>query len=462
MNLWKAVLFVSLLFCVACGPRQYSNTNTTTQSGAVEWPDVGAPAQVAKANNDVAVIVAIEDYVFLPDIAGARQTAADWAAFFDDSLGVNHVMVVSDSEATKEGIERVMMKAQRLTAQNGRVWFVFVGHGAPSPNGDGLLVGADAQQNFDSLQKRSVSHSALKGWTERLPGQKIVILDACFSGRASDGTLLAQGTQPVLPVTLKSVATQTVVLSAAGNDELAGDFPTNPRPAFSYVMLGALRGWAANGGSVTARDAIAYSQKHLNMVPSRTQTPTLVGDASIVLTSSASEPDPGLREYILGLKEAPKVAASGATSSTQTYDSGFGLRFEHSSRWEPQSLEPDDLSDKAYQTVGRFHHKLAYGHVVVQRIPDGDNYFDENLRTIHKSWLESGGMLVKTTETSWPSGVLREYKMPNGADNRPRKALMWYGVGADALWTIGGVVDPSDEGIYRTDLMMAIESVQYD
>jgi hypothetical protein len=48
------------------------------------------------------------------------------------------------------------------------------------------------------------------------------------------------------------------VLSAGKGDQFAGPLPGLGRPAFSWLVLGALRGWgdADRDGTVTAREAV--------------------------------------------------------------------------------------------------------------------------------------------------------------------------------------------------------------
>ena len=52
--------------------------------------------------------------------------------------------------------------AANAVGKKGSLWFVFVGHGAASPDGkDGLLIGFDAQQRARSITARSLKRAAL-------------------------------------------------------------------------------------------------------------------------------------------------------------------------------------------------------------------------------------------------------------------------------------------------------------
>lgn len=264
---------------------------------AQTWPALTSPPQVTQTGaNDVAVIVAIEDYAFLPDIPNAARNAAEWETFLRRGLGVANVLTLTNQEAVREQILDFAARASDAATETSTVWFIFVGHGGPAPNGeDGLLIGADGQQNVASMAARGVLQQELLDVLQRGAQQRtVVLLDACFSGRTPSGEALATGTMPVLVVTSDpTLAPTTVVMTAASSDQFAGDLPEVARPAFSYLVLGALRGWGDDGdGVVTATEATAFARRELMTIPGRTQTPQLAGDGSFALSIGATEPRP--------------------------------------------------------------------------------------------------------------------------------------------------------------------------
>lgn len=274
------------------------------------YPELNKPAVVQKTGNaDVAVIVAVEDYVFLPDVGGATANGNDWEKFFQDSLGVQKVHFVSNAQATKEELERFAKLAADNSQPGGTVWFVFIGHGAPSKNGaEGLLVGSDARQDPNSLFARGMPQQALLDILQTgQQAQTVLVVDACFSGRAGDGSALAPA-QPVIPTTIiPKVTSNTVVLTAAQASEFAGSLPGLDRPAFSYLLLGALRGWAANSGTVTAENAQRFVERSLRGIPGRmTQTPSIHGNSDVVLARGVVETDPGISDIMRKLAREPK------------------------------------------------------------------------------------------------------------------------------------------------------------
>lgn len=168
---------------------------------------------------------------------------------------------------------------------------------------DGLLVGADAQGEPESLYARSLPKAeALQILQKSRAARVVVVLDACFSGRTASGKPLVEGLQPLVVTREEApVSAKTVLLTAAKGDEFAGPLPGLSRPAFSYLLLGGLRGWAdADGdGKVSAAEAGAYAGKVLRVLAQgRTQTPTVEGGKDTLL-GEGREAGPPLRKLVL-------------------------------------------------------------------------------------------------------------------------------------------------------------------
>jgi hypothetical protein len=241
------------------------------------WPDLSSPAPSPGGEDDAALIVAIEDYAFVADVPGAKRNGLDWYAWLTDGRGVppERVRLLADAEGTREEVLAALAALQ--PADGGQRWVVFIGHGAPTADGhDGLLLGADVQQNARSVQARGILRSELVAAAP----DAVVVLDACFSGRDTRGAALIPGLQPMIPDWATPPTPTATVLSAGGADEFAGALPGEARPAFSYLVLGALRGWgdADGDGLVTAREAADYASRALQAVlVGRNQRPEQVG-----------------------------------------------------------------------------------------------------------------------------------------------------------------------------------------
>jgi hypothetical protein len=299
-----------------------------SQPGSAEdvWPDLSRTVSAqGGGDNDAVLIVAIENYASAPPVPGASQNATDWASYFTDVRWVppESVRLLRGREATLERMRRYANETSQLVKPGGTLWFVFIGHGAPTPDGrDGVMVGYDAQQEVDSLYARSIPQQELFGLLSR-DGQvkMIAIIDACFSGRSRSGETLVPGAQPFVPTNMSAqIATGSVVLTAGTSDQFAGSLPGADRPAFSYLMLGALRGWGDQNGDsiISAAEAIAYTRRALMiLVLDRSQTPQLAaGEETVMLTRRAREPSPDLAKLANRAQApSPQPALSGPVNS---------------------------------------------------------------------------------------------------------------------------------------------------
>jgi len=277
-----------------------------------EWPDLSvAPASEGGGEQDAAVVVGIENYSFLAPVPGAVDNAKDWYRWLKETRGVRAVKLLTDGSATRHSILAAVEDAARRVGEGGTLWFVFIGHGAPLADGDdGVLVGATAQQRVVDFFPNTISRSELLDALEQ--GQQdetLVVLDACFSGRQSGGAALVPDLQPAL-VSGTWKPKRSTVLTAAKGDQFAGPLPGERRPAFSYLVLGALRGWGDRDGNrrVTVREALDYaSDAMFEVVDDRTQTPSLLGPGGELVLARPSRPEsgPDLTEFVASASPAP-------------------------------------------------------------------------------------------------------------------------------------------------------------
>ncbi|MCK6507632.1 SUMF1/EgtB/PvdO family nonheme iron enzyme [Myxococcota bacterium] len=289
-------------------------------AAAAEWPDLSTPpAGVGDGSQDAALVVGIEDYAFAQDIPGARDNALAWVRWMQ-ARKVPLVKPLLDQQATKEELLAAAAQVAARVKPGGTLWFVYIGHGAPARTGDdGLLVGVDAQQTASSLEARGLSQHELVEAVERaLPegARAVLVLDACFSGKTAGGDL-APGLAPLNPVSARVSSGRVTALTAAKSDEYAGPLSDGRRPAFSYLVLGALRGWgdADGDGVVSAAEALAWSgDAMLQTVSGRTQTPTLSGDGALVL-ARGQEAGPDLVTLAMG-RSAPAPSSLSSVRST--------------------------------------------------------------------------------------------------------------------------------------------------
>lgn len=266
------------------------------------WPDLAKPApSVGGGEQDAGVVVGIDAYSYVPPVLGAEPNAKAWYDYLTRTRGAapGNIKLLLGVDATRDDMLDAAQAAAAKVGPKGTLWFVFVGHGAPSSDGkDGLLVGVDAQQKAASLQKRSLRRQELLAALAKSRADSIsVILDACFSGRGPDGASIAPGLQPLVTVASPvALDPRIVVLTAARGDQFAGSLPGANRPAFSYLALGALRGWAGGpDGRVTAGAIWHYATSALDAtLRGRNQTPDLMGKEAALVGASPGEKGPDL------------------------------------------------------------------------------------------------------------------------------------------------------------------------
>lgn len=295
---------------------------TSAAAAPPSWPSLDRPpASVGGGAKDAAVVVGIERYYAVPPVPGARQNATDWFAWLTETRKVPYerVHLLRDGEGSKEKLLHYAKRAAEQVKPGGTLWFVFIGHGAPAKDlKDGLLVGVDASQDAMGLYSRSVPQKTLVAALERgKQAQTLMVVDACFSGRAADGRAIVEGLQPLVPVKLQ--ASKATLLTAGKSSEFAGPLPGVGRPAFSYLVLGALRGWgdADKDGRVTASEALHYARRALlAVVKDRNQTPQLFGEgAEGVLATGVKEEGPHIGSIIAGRDVRSRPAAPPAPPS---------------------------------------------------------------------------------------------------------------------------------------------------
>ncbi len=285
-------------------------------SAFAQWPSLSEPLpRQGNGDKDAALIVSIEDYAFLPGIPGAQENAAAWFQHLVKTRGipVTQVKWLQNNEAALESIRKELKFTVSRVKPGGVLWVVFIGHGAPSEDGsDGLLVGADAQNVMESFSARSLKRSELLSALETGQQQaSVVLLDACFSGQSPTGELLVKGAMPTLPERETQVRAKkpVVVLSAATSRQVAGALPGKEVPAFSYLALGGLRGWADENhdGKVTAGEVVGFTRSVMGTtLTGRTQTPTLNPEtaANIAVGKAKAGEELPLGDIVLWLKGA--------------------------------------------------------------------------------------------------------------------------------------------------------------
>jgi uncharacterized protein YkwD len=293
-------------------------------SAAPNWPDLSIPAAPQfNSGKDVAVIVGIENYAELPTISGAVDNAEAWYLYFTVTLGLpeERVSLLTNKKGTREKLLKAFQEKTRLAQKGGNLWFIFVGHGAPpvSKNG-GLLLGYDTQSEIDSIEERSVSVQEVLDIVKKGKQTKtIALLDTGLNGHIPEGELVfgIEHDHSIKKIGIKDLAAtfkkkskqELTLMTGAAGEQYSGTLPGTTLPAFSYLALGAVRGWADadEDGVVTSQELRDYTASILLVLASdQLQTPALAASNVESMIALSIENGPDLNQVFASLSGSAK------------------------------------------------------------------------------------------------------------------------------------------------------------
>ena len=247
--------------------------------------DVDQPtAKLAEHPNDYAVVVGIEKYS--NDLPDAQYAEHDAAAVKSHLLALGYpernIKLLTGQRATGTGLASYIEDwLPRNVKADGRVFFYFSGHGAPSESGQAYLVPWDGNPNF--LEKSAYPLKKLYAQLGSLKAKQVIVaLDSCFSG-AGGRSVLAEGARPLVTKVDTSVApgSKLVLFAAASSKEITATLKDQGHGIFTYYFLKGLGGAAKDDtGAVTSKGLYEYLKPKVQDAAARQnrdQTPVLGG-----------------------------------------------------------------------------------------------------------------------------------------------------------------------------------------
>lgn len=270
---------------------------------AAPVPDIDEPLRTGlRAPGDAAVVVGLEDYLLLPDVPHARRDAQAMADFLISTRGVPMDQVQLLTSGSKEQIVAAVERAARSAEPGGTVWVYFAGHGVAAPSdGRRLLLGDDARQAAEVFEARGVAVEDLEDLATSGGARAVILVDACFNGASRSGEAVVEGTRFAVPDWATQPSDQ-LHWAAAGPDQVARPLDVVQHGAFTWLAIGALRGWAdgeidgQRDGQVTAAEAQVYVSRAMRTLGLHDQQPVLTtrNADGWVLSQGATEPPPEL------------------------------------------------------------------------------------------------------------------------------------------------------------------------
>lgn len=324
------------------------------------WPDLSTPPSPPTQDGarDAALVIGIERYDRLDAVEGARDLALAWTRWLQQRHGVPVVVPILDDDATLEEITVALDQVAGRVGEGGRLWVVFIGHGAGAPDGELLLLGADARATASSAEARGLRTTQLTAtFKTKLHSTSEALL-------LRDAPPLPELSQPAGGDTSWGDRISILTAGAAPEDE----------PRLAYLTLGGLRGWADvdQDGVVTMGELLTYARQ----AGPNTQ-PRLVGHPDLAVAQSAKEPPPGPAQAQEELDFAARVARAREEqeqrSSAESIDTGRQAREEALQETRAASPEAAALQNEAY---------LAY-----LTLPPAGSEPTQEYRTQLQNWL---------------------------------------------------------------------------
>lgn len=327
-----------ILFLALAGP---------ASAQEVGWPDLSSPVEdpARGTRKDAALVVGISEYAQLPDIPGASSLAGAWHAWFTQAreIPTRRAILLRDGEATRAAVAHAAADLALEVEGGGTLWIVFIGHGATLPSGtDALLLGSDTGATPEGVVAGGVALGSLLDLATiatSSSARTVMLLDASFTGRDRDGARLVEGLPEARPWIGRVVGDDVLLFLGAGDTGTARLLPGGEWPAFGYLSLGALRGWADldRDGEVSAEEVRTWTGTTLRSLNlSADQVPDLRGrDLGRVLGRRA-EAGPDLA--------APALEATGRAQEalrTALLEDEARLRAEVEEAWAAVQALPD-------------------------------------------------------------------------------------------------------------------------
>ena len=266
---------------VAEVPSTSAKPSASPQSRFSETPVAVEFARAPVRDDDIAVIIGNGDYTTqgkdIPDVTPAYADAAGIKRYVTQALGVREGNIIHLKDATSAQLVRVFGSHDDPRGQlynwvhpegHSRVFVYYAGHGAPGDAaGNAYLIPVDAHSQHIALNGYPLAR--LYKNLAHLPAESVtVVLEACFSGASSGGTVVPKssritvGPAPVVPE-------RVTLMAAGGADQLASWEEDESHSLFTKYFLLGMSGQAdqppaGNGdGQVAMGELESYLKKTL-------------------------------------------------------------------------------------------------------------------------------------------------------------------------------------------------------
>ena len=240
--------------------------------------DLNIPKGRTNNENTLCVIIANENYRRESNVEYALNDGEVFRRYCIETFGIPEKNIRFYGDATLNDMRAALGWLSRAVAACGSsssVIFYYAGHGIPDEaTRSAYLLPTDG---YGSDVETGYALKTLYATLGKLSAEKVtVFLDACFSGAQRDGKMMASARGVAIKSKPESLQGNTVVLTAASDDETAYPYREKRHGLFTYYLL---KKWQETQGSATLGELADYLRsevvKESVLSNSKSQTPTV-------------------------------------------------------------------------------------------------------------------------------------------------------------------------------------------
>lgn len=228
-------------------------------------PRVSPPIDTGdRATRDAAIVIGNEGYTALPQVVYAKQDARAFQEWLRSSRGLSKYRVRYAEDASYTEVWRTVQRGARRARSGGTLWIYFAGHGtAATAQNERAVMGIDANP-IDPSSKAMLLSEIVEITNKSRADRVVFILDAGFGNLGRDGLPLVPDRQPPEIDGQPDLGEKVIVWMAEAGVDSATAYVPAQHGLFTYLTLGALRGWAdgalgdAPDGTVSLAEAQAF------------------------------------------------------------------------------------------------------------------------------------------------------------------------------------------------------------
>lgn len=266
---------------------------------AAELPSVDEPVRTGARNTkDTAVVIGVQDYDHLGTALHAVKDAGEVAEWLEYTRGVNKRYLFVAEDPNDDELRSVIARGVARVKPGGTLWIYYSGQGAVA-DGTARIFGTDTTKDelASALSLPELEAMAARSRADRV----VIIIDAPFDLSGRDELLALDA--PPLTFKWAEADNNKVTVWVADTRGHAQIYPAaGSHGLFTYLTLGALRGWAdgADGSAADGVVTVAEAQQYVlgaGVALGRPVTPSLESRpkvAALPLAEGATEkgPDP--------------------------------------------------------------------------------------------------------------------------------------------------------------------------